>query len=250
MRNRVLAVVSAIAVVLTIGGASLAANGSTPVAVTEEHEIVAADAGTVVIQVADSNLTIVDVQAQDGWTAEVEIATGREVEMDFRSGELRVQVNAELEDGELQVRIRERNADGDVAETTVTTVVADPTTSTTIATNDTTSTSLPDDDDTTTSTTIPDDDDTTTSTTIPDDDDLVSLEPFEKTFAIEDIGTVTIAWDGTTLTLVAYDFDPAWTAEFDLRSDEIEIELSSGDDEAEFEAEISDGELRIEIERG
>ena len=238
MRNRVLAVVSAIAVVLTIGGASLAANGSTPVAVTEEHEIVAADAGTVVIQVADSNLTIVDVQAQDGWTAEVEIATGREVEMDFRSGELRVQVNAELEDGELQVRIRERNADGDVAETTVTTVVADPTTSTTIATNDTTSTSLPDDDD------------TTTSTTIPDDDDLVSLEPFEKTFAIEDIGTVTIAWDGTTLTLVAYDFDPAWTAEFDLRSDEIEIELSSGDDEAEFDAEVNDGELRVEIERG
>ena len=163
MRNRVLAVVSAIAVVLTIGGASLAANGSTPVAVTEEHEIVAADAGTVVVQVADSSLTIVDVQAQDGWTAEVEIATGREVEMDFRSGELRVQVNAELEDGELQVRIRERNADGGVAETTVTTVVADSTTSTTIATNDTTSTSLPDDDDTTTSTTIPDDDDTTTS---------------------------------------------------------------------------------------
>ncbi len=69
-------------------------------------------AGTVTISEVGSQLTIMEVDAADGWSHEIEVAVGREVEMDFRNGEDRVQFNAELEDGEVRIRVRTRTADG------------------------------------------------------------------------------------------------------------------------------------------
>ena len=66
------------------------------------------DAGTVTLTNDGSQLEIVSVQQSEGWQIEIEAATGREVEVDFRSGTRRIQFNAELEDGEIRVRARER----------------------------------------------------------------------------------------------------------------------------------------------
>ena len=162
MRNRMIA--AAAALIVAVGGVMFALNA--PAATAAEHEIVAAGAGTVLVTVDGSTVTIADVVAADGWMPEVEAVEGREVEMDFRKGELRVQVNAEIEDGELRIRVRERNGSEEIAEIESSIPLADvATTGTTVPDNE--------DDDSTTSTTVPDseDDDSTTSTTVPDEDD-------------------------------------------------------------------------------
>ena len=73
----------------------------------------AAGAGTVLVAVEGSSLRLVAATPSAGWRVEVEQATGREVEVDFRSGTKRVQVNVELEDGQVRERVRVRDdADG------------------------------------------------------------------------------------------------------------------------------------------
>jgi hypothetical protein len=56
-----------------------------------------------------SSLTIVSVDPAAGWSFEVEIASGLEVEADFRNGTRRIQFNAQLEDGEVRIRVRSDN---------------------------------------------------------------------------------------------------------------------------------------------
>jgi len=55
-----------------------------------------------------SSLTVVTADAAAGWSTEIEVSSGPEVEVDFRNGDRRIQFNAELEDGEIRVRIRDR----------------------------------------------------------------------------------------------------------------------------------------------
>jgi hypothetical protein len=90
------------------------------VAVSEQGTVTyeAGAAGSVTISNDGSQLTIVDVNAADGWSHEIEVQVGREVEMDFRNGEERVQFNAEFEGGEVRVRVRTRTADGTRTEVT------------------------------------------------------------------------------------------------------------------------------------
>jgi hypothetical protein len=90
------------------------------VAVSEQGAVTyeAGAAGSVTISSDGSQLTIVEVNAADGWSHEIEVQVGREVEMDFRNGDERVQFNAELEDGEVRVRVRTRTADGTRTEVT------------------------------------------------------------------------------------------------------------------------------------
>ena len=68
-------------------------------------------AGTVTISSSGSTLAIVSVDPTAGWSEEIEVGSGGEVEADFRDGTRRIQFNAELEDGQIEVRVRER-ADG------------------------------------------------------------------------------------------------------------------------------------------
>jgi hypothetical protein len=60
-----------------------------------------------------TQLTLVSAVPARGWRVEVERAAGVEIEVDFRQGTRRVQVNLELEDGAVRERIRIRDeADG------------------------------------------------------------------------------------------------------------------------------------------
>jgi hypothetical protein len=67
----------------------------------------AGEAGTVTIARDSNGLTVVSVDPADGWSTEIEVSAGREVEVDFRSGMRRIQFDAELEDGQVRVRVRE-----------------------------------------------------------------------------------------------------------------------------------------------
>ena len=69
----------------------------------------AAGAGTVIYAVDGGSLRLVAATPTSGWAVEVEQSAGREVELDFRSGTRRVQVNLEIEDGQVRERVRFRD---------------------------------------------------------------------------------------------------------------------------------------------
>ena len=73
------------------------------------------NAGTVLVGRNGASLQIIAATPNAGWASEVEVASGREVEGDFRSGVLRVKYNFELEDGAVRVRIEagDDSRDGD-----------------------------------------------------------------------------------------------------------------------------------------
>lgn len=75
----------------------------------EVRTIDAVGAGTVVVAVEGTSLRLISATPASGWQVEVEQATGREVEVDFRAGTRRVQVNLELEDGQVRERVRVRD---------------------------------------------------------------------------------------------------------------------------------------------
>lgn len=172
------------------------------------------DAGTVTIASDGAALSIVAVDAADGWAAEVEVASGREVEADFRNGMRRIQFNAELEDGEIRVRVRERADDGGGATTTSTTAapVATP---------------------------------TTTSTTAPPsgDEDGATV-----TYQAGDAGTVMITQDGSSLTIVSVEPVAGWSTEIEVSSGrEVEVDFRNGMRRIQFDAEFEDGEVRVRV---
>jgi hypothetical protein len=77
------------------------------------RSIDAAGAGTVLVAVDGGSLRLVAATPTSGWRVDVEQSSGREVEVDFRRGSKRVQVNVELEDGRVRERVRVRDdADG------------------------------------------------------------------------------------------------------------------------------------------
>jgi hypothetical protein len=69
----------------------------------------AAGAGTVTVHQAGGRLSLVSAVPATGWMVEVEQAAGREIELDFRRGGQRVQVNVEIEDGVVRERLRVRD---------------------------------------------------------------------------------------------------------------------------------------------
>jgi hypothetical protein len=90
------------------------ASGGNAAATTSSDQVVdAAGAGTVTVRRNGAQLTLVSAVPARGWRVEVEQAAGVEIEVDFRQGTRRVQVNLELEDGAVRERIRIRDdADG------------------------------------------------------------------------------------------------------------------------------------------
>lgn len=168
------------------------------------------DAGTVTITNDGTQLDIVSVNQNDGWVIEIETATGREVEVDFRMGTRRIQFDAELEDGEIRVRARER-------------VVA----ATTNTTNATTAT-------------------TEAAGTAPD----VSSDPAtgSVTHQAGAAGTVTISDDGSQLTITAVDAADGWSHEIEVQvGREVEMDFRNGEERVQFNAELEDGEVRVRV---
>jgi hypothetical protein len=85
-------------------------SGSTTAGATDGTRVVdAGGAGTVTVAQEGGSLRLLAAEPADGWTVEVEESAGREVEVDFRRGTERVQVNVELEDGAVRERVRFRD---------------------------------------------------------------------------------------------------------------------------------------------
>jgi len=170
------------------------------------------EAGTVRISSDGTSLTIVAVDATEGWATEVEVAVGREVEADFRNGDRRFQFNAEIEDGQIQVRVRERTTGMTEATTTTTTTIAPV---------------------------------TGPPTTIPSTGDASGLA---ITYDAGAAGTVSIISNGSSLTVVSVNSDAGWSTDVEVASGrEIEIDFRNRDRRIQFNAELEDGDIRIRV---
>ncbi|MGA9596131.1 MAG: hypothetical protein WBV06_08245, partial [Acidimicrobiia bacterium] len=64
----------------------------------------AGDGGTVTITFDGTTLTLVGTGPSAGWSPEVEAASGREIDVDFRNGDRRIRFSAELEDGQVRIK--------------------------------------------------------------------------------------------------------------------------------------------------
>src|SRR5262245_49030111 len=90
-----------------------ASAGTAAASMSGDQVVDAAGAGTVTFRRSGAQLSLVSAVPADGWRVEVEQSAGVEIEVDFRQGTRRVQVNLELEDGAVRERIRIRDeADG------------------------------------------------------------------------------------------------------------------------------------------
>lgn len=78
-------------------------------ALSEVRTVHAGDAGSVMVAVEGASLRLLTAVPNTGWQVEVEHAAGQEVEVTFRSGSVRVDVNVELEDGQVRERVRTRD---------------------------------------------------------------------------------------------------------------------------------------------
>ena len=191
----------------TTPGSETTASEQATAGVETTYEV--GDAGTVTLTNDGTQLEIVSVQQNDGWTIEIEVASGREVEVDFRKDTRRIQFNAELEDGEIRIRARER----------VVTV-----TSTTQAT-------------TTQSTT------STTAATV-----AASAATGPVTYEAGAAGSVTITNDGSLLTITAVDAADGWSHEIEVQiGREVEMDFRKGGDRVQFNAELEDGQVRVRV---
>lgn len=169
------------------------------------------DAGTITVESDGTGLAITAVTASDGWAAEVEIAQGREVEADFRTGDRRIQFNAELEDGQIRVRVRERVGDE--------------------RTEDVTFTGL-----------------SNSTTTVPTTAAVTSVADSTTTYSAGEAGTVTIALDSSGLTVVSVDPVEGWSTEIEVAAGrEVEVDFRIEMRRIQFNAELEDGEVRIRV---
>lgn len=78
-----------------------------------------------------------------------------------------------------------------------------------------------------------------------------SLETSADTtvYSVADAGTVTVGFDGSTVTLVDHRPAEGWSATVDaMTATEIEIDFVSADQHLRFKAEVEDGDLRAEVE--
>jgi hypothetical protein len=86
-----------------------AAQANAGAATSGDQVVDAAGAGTVTFRRSGAQLTLVSAVPARGWRVEVEQAAGVEIEVDFRQGTRRVQVDLELEDGAVRERVRIRD---------------------------------------------------------------------------------------------------------------------------------------------
>ncbi|MDH4116280.1 MAG: hypothetical protein OEX04_03300 [Acidimicrobiia bacterium] len=248
MRDRLALVMTALTTVGLLTGVAWAAIPANP---ASEQVIEAGEAGSVLVATDGTVLEVTEVLPAPGWSGEVEVPTGREVEVDFRNGTRRIQFNAGLEDGVIRVRLREGTATGgtsttvgDTSSTTqdATSTTIDNTSSTT--SDDSTSTTVGDTSSTTqdtTSTTIDD----TTSTSVDDDTPTGSGS---ETYTLSGVATISVSWSDGRMHFDSMSLSDGWMVERqDLRSDRVKLEFENGDSEARFEAKFHDGALRVEM---
>jgi hypothetical protein len=225
-------VAAAVTVGLTITGIAWAAqdSGSTvnvSLAENQTVELPANDAGVVVLSRTAGQLQIVTATPNPGFSAEVEVAAGREVEADFRGNGERVQFNAELEDGVVRIRIRVEAASGATSSTVSTSAVGQ--TSSTGSTSTTNSTS--------------------TTATANGSGTLVLANGQVSDVTVNDAGSVLLRRDGSSLTVVSTEANPGWVVEVEVGTGrEVEGDFRNGGRRVKFNFELEDGVVRIRIE--
>ena len=196
-----------------------AVNGSGNLVLAEGQvsEVVVADAGAVLLRRSGGSLSIVSTESNPGWVVEVEVATGREVEGDFRNGSRRVKFNFELEDGVVRVRIESEGSSSGGSSTTSTTSGFGSSTSTTSTTNTTGGSS--------------------------------SLPTGSVTYNLDGAGAVTVIFANGGMTIGSINPAAGWMIDdSEQKSDEIQVELTNGDAEAELRVKINNGVLEVEID--
>ena len=192
--------------------------GTSALADGQTNRIVVANAGTVLLRRSGGTLTIVSTESNPGWTVEVEVATGREVEGDFRNGGLRVKFNFELEDGVVRTEIETESETGTTGSTSTT-----ATTSATATTSPTSTTS------------------TTGGSSIPNG---------SVTYNLDGAGTVTVIFANGGMSIGSINPAAGWIVDkSDQSSDEIELELVLGEAEVELNLHITGGQLIVQIIR-
>jgi hypothetical protein len=93
----------------TIDDSTSTTAGGTAAPTGEVRTVSAGDAGSIMVAVDGTSLQLLTAAPNSGWQVEVEHASGREVEVTFRSGSVRVDVNVEFEDGQVRERVRTRD---------------------------------------------------------------------------------------------------------------------------------------------
>jgi frataxin-like iron-binding protein CyaY len=180
--------------------ATVNGSGNLVLAEGQVSQVPVADAGSVLLRRSGGSLTIVSTESNPGWVVEVEVATGREVEGDFRSGSRRVKFNFELEDGVVRMRIDSDGSASGGSSTTRTTGGS-------------------------------------------------SLPTGTVTYNLDGAGTVTVIFSNGGMTIGSINPAVGWTIEdSEQKFDEIEVELTNGDAEAELKVKVNNGVLEVEID--
>lgn len=79
--------------------------------------------------------------------------------------------------------------------------------------------------------------------------DTVTAAAITTEYLVEDAGSVTIAFDGSTIELVDQVANPGWSVSVDsATATEIEVDFVGAERLLRFEAEVEDGEVRVEVE--
>ena len=124
-------------------------------------------------------------------------------------------------------------------------VDADTRTSISLVGTSSTSTTL----DSTTSTSMDDRSTSSTSSTV-DDHSTVPITTEPRSYDVDGAGSVSIQVVAGKLVLLHAEAASGWALNVDKAdARDIKMEFENGDSDAEFEAKIRDGELRVEIER-
>jgi hypothetical protein len=90
----------------TTTSTSLAAGAATGAQAAATGTYDAGVAGQVTVDQSGISLSVGNVAANPGWAPEVEMASGRDVEVKFVNGNERIDFQAELEDGVVKTRVR------------------------------------------------------------------------------------------------------------------------------------------------
>ena len=93
----------------TTDGTTAAPGGSAQAQPGDVRVVSAGDAGSITVVSDGTTLGLLTTNSNAGWRVEVERSAGREIEVTFRAGALRVDVNVELEDGRIRERVRTRD---------------------------------------------------------------------------------------------------------------------------------------------
>ena len=84
-----------------------------------------------------------------------------------------------------------------------------------------------------------------------DDDDAVAVDDGPHTYDVAGVGQVTVNVASGQLQLVDVKVNAGWTVEVDeAGADRIKVKFRNGENEAEFEAELEHGGIKIEVEAG